>query len=144
MADEAETTPESVETPKSTATAEPAGSWKGRRLDEMGGAQVGRVEGQFVDDVTGRLEWLLARMGRFGHYCLVPARDAVTANGRVWVPYTRDQIRRAPRVEPGKPLERDAELAMVDHYGVGSPATGRGAELSERTPGTETSRPTDS
>jgi len=144
MADDEGNEPAGSETPEVTAIAEPDGSWKGRRLDEMGGAQVGRVEGQFVDDVTGRLEWLLARMGRFGHYCLVPARDAVTANGRVWVPYTRDQIRRAPRVEPGKPLERDAELAMLDHYGVGSPATGRGAELSERTPGTETSHPADS
>lgn len=124
--------------------AESEFTWKGRRLDEMGGAQVGKVEGQFVDDVTGRLEWLLARMGRFGHYCLVPARDAVTANGRVWVPYTRDQIRRAPRVEPGKPLERDAEQAMLDHYGVGAPQTGRAAELSERKPGAETSQPADS
>ena len=116
--------------------AEPEFAWKGHRLDEMGGAQV-------VDDVTGRSEWLLARMGRFGHYCLVPARDAVAANGRVWVPYSRDQIRRAPRVEPGKPLDRDAEQLMLDHYGVGSPQTGRGAELSEREPGAETVHPTD-
>ncbi|MDQ3728945.1 MAG: hypothetical protein M3355_05095 [Actinomycetota bacterium] len=118
--------------------------WKGHRLDEMGGASVGKVEGSFVDEVTGRPEWLLARMGRFGHYCLVPARDAVAANGRVWVPYSRDQIRRAPRVEPGKPLDRDSEKAMLDHYGVGSPLTGRGAELSERKPDSETVRPADS
>ena len=117
--------------------------WKGHRLDEMGGASVGKVEGSFVDDVTGRSEWLLARMGRFGHYCLVPARDAVAANGRVWVPYSRDQIRRAPRVEPGKPLDRDSEKAMLDHYGVGSHLTGRGAELWERKPDDETVRPAD-
>ena len=70
----------------------------------MGGAQVGRIEGRVVSESAG-MEWLLARMGRFGHYCLVPGRDAVSANGRVWVPYTRDQIRRAPRVEPNAPLD---------------------------------------
>ncbi|MDQ3759749.1 MAG: hypothetical protein M3331_07400, partial [Actinomycetota bacterium] len=117
---------------------------KGHRLDEMGGAQVGRVEGSLVDGETGRLEWLLTRMGRFGHYCLVPARDTVTANGRVWVPYSRDQIRRAPRVEPGKPLERDAEQQLLEHYGIAKAEGGRGAELSEREPGAETAHPAES
>jgi len=89
-------------------------AWKGHKLDEMGGAQVGRVEGS----AKGTMEWLVARMGRFGHYCLVPGRDAVSANGRVWVPYTRDQIRRAPRVEPNAPLESESEQAVLTHYGL--------------------------
>jgi len=87
---------------------------QGHKLDEMGGAQVGRIEGK----ASGRAEWLVARMGRFGHYCLVPARDAVAANGRAWVPYTRDHIRRAPRVEPKAPLESVSEQAVLDHYGL--------------------------
>jgi len=126
------------------AEAEASFEWKGLRLDEMGGVQVGKVEGSFVDDVTGRVEWLMARMGRFGHYCLVPARDAVTANGRAWVPYTRDQIRKAPRVQPGKPLERESEQKMLDHYGIGKAATGRSAELAEREAKTKTVHPADS
>lgn len=115
--------------------------WKGHKLDEMSGAAVGRVAGAFVDEDTGRPEWLLARMGRFGHYCLVPARDAVGANGRVWVPYSRDQIRRAPRVEPSKPLAGEREQALLDHYGVGSSEAGRGADLAERGPSAITLRP---
>ncbi len=91
---------------------------KGHRLDEMGGAQVGRVEGQVVTEGTQRVEWLLARMGRFGHYCLVPGRDAVVANGRVWVPYSRDQIRKAPRFQPNKGIDPEAEQTMLDHYGL--------------------------
>lgn len=115
--------------------------WKGHKLDEMSGSAVGRVEGAFVDEGSGRPEWILARMGRFGHHCLVPARDAVGANGRVWVPYSRDQIRRAPRVEPKKPLEREREQALLDHYGVGSPDAGRGADLADRGPEAITLRP---
>ncbi len=97
-----------------TPAADEAFALQGHKLDEMGGAQVGRVEGL----MKGRMEWLLARMGRFGHYCLVPGRDAVSANGRVWVPYTRDQIRRAPRVEPNAPLADDTEQTVLDHYGL--------------------------
>ncbi len=116
-------------------------SWKGFRLDEMAGSSVGKVEGCFVDDVSGRPEWLLARMGRFGHYCLVPARDAVGVNGHVWVPYGRDLIRQAPRVDQAKPLERDREQALLEHYGVASAETGRGAELAKRGPNAVTIRP---
>ena len=104
---------------ETTSGAQSAGeeefAMRGYRLDEMDGVQVGRVEGK----ASGQREWLVARMGRFGHYCLVPASDAVSANGRVWVPYTRDQIRRAPRVEPKAPLSQESEQTMLSHYGLG-------------------------
>jgi hypothetical protein len=115
--------------------------WAGFKLDDMGGATVGKVEGAYVDSDSGEPEWLLARMGRFGHHCLVPARDAVAGGGHVWVPYGRDQIRKAPRQDPRKPLERDAEQALLDYYGVGTGTAGRGADLSEREPGVVTARP---
>jgi hypothetical protein len=120
---------------------EQAKAWAGHKLDELGGHSVGRVEGVYVDDSSGRPEWLLARMGRFGHHCLVPARDAVAAGGHVWVPYSRDQIRKAPRIEPNSPLERDREQALLDHYGVGTGEAGRGADLAEREAADITARP---
>lgn len=126
---------------ESAASADEAKSWVGFKLDEMGGQSVGKVEGIYVDEETGRPEWLLARMGRFGHHCLVPARDAVGAAGRVWVPYSRDQIRKAPRIEPNRVLERDREQALLDHYGVGTGDAGRGAELAERGATDVTARP---
>jgi hypothetical protein len=115
--------------------------WVTFKLDDLGGATVGKVEGVYVDEVSENPEWLLARMGRFGHHCLVPARDAVAAGGHVWIPYTRDQIRKAPRHEAGKPLVRDLEQQMLDYYGVGTGEVGRGAELAERDPGAVTARP---
>src|SRR6185295_19257795 len=75
-------------------------AWVGHRLDGLAGEPVGRVEGVLVDDATGTSEWLLARMGRFGHYALIPARDAVEGVGHVWVPYTREQILAAPHADP--------------------------------------------
>jgi hypothetical protein len=115
-------------------------AWAGHRLDEIGGAGVGKVEGAFVDEQTGKPEWLLARMGRFGHHTLVPARDAVEGVGRIWVPYTRDQIRTAPKVAAGKPLARDGERELLSHYGIAADA-GRFAELEKRSGDAVTAKP---
>ena len=67
-------------------------------------------------------------MGRIGHYTLIPARDAVEGVGHVWVPFTREQIRRAPRIDPDAPLTVATEREILAHYGLGAPA-GRMAAL---------------
>lgn len=106
-------------------------AWFGHRLDEISGAAVGKVEGLLVDDSSGEPEWLFARMGRFGHHALVPARDAVEGVGRVWVPYTREQIRSAPRADLGSALTVAEERQLLEHYEIAVDA-GRAAELAER------------
>jgi hypothetical protein len=113
------------------AEAEALRAWTGHRLDDVSGGGVGRVEGFYVDEIGGRAEWLLARMGRFGHYTVVPARDAVEGVGHVWVPYTREQIRKAPRVNPQESLTAITERDLLAHYGIAVDA-GRMAELEQR------------
>lgn len=107
--------------------------WAGDQLDELGGGKVGRIVAAMVDERSGEPEWLLARMGRFGHHTLVPSRDAVAGVGRVWVPYSRDRIRAAPRIEPGEPLTAALERALLEHYGVAVDPE-RATELGERPP----------
>jgi hypothetical protein len=114
--------------------------WTGHRLDEMSGGNVGRIEGAFVDEASGAPEWLLARMGRFGHYTLIPGRDAVEGVGRVWVPYTREHIRKAPKVNPNSPLTVATERELLAHYGIAVDA-GRAAELAELNEGAVSARP---
>ena len=113
------------------AGAQDVAAWFGHRLDEISGDAVGKVEGLLVDDSTGEPEWLLARMGRFGHHALVPARDAVEGVGRVWIPYTREQVRSAPRADLGTSLTVGEERKLLEHYGIAVDA-GRAAELAER------------
>ncbi|HEX2371356.1 MAG TPA: hypothetical protein VHI33_01945 [Solirubrobacterales bacterium] len=117
-------------------TVEEAQRWVGSRLDEIGGAGVGKIEGVYVDAVTGEPEWLLARIGRFGRHGLVPVRYAAAAAGRVWVPWEREVLRGAPRVEPGQPLDREREAMLSAHYDLQ-----RANELSERPASAPTSRP---
>ena len=125
---------------RTSPSMEDVAGWAGHRLDEIAGGSVGRVEGAYVDAESGGPEWLLSRMGRFGHYCLVPARDAVAGAGHVWVPYTRDQIRRAPKIEPKANLTKDRELELLTHYGIGGEA-GRSAQIAGRDGEAVTARP---
>jgi hypothetical protein len=106
-------------------------SWIGNRLDVLGGSSVARIDGFFVDEETGRPEWLIVRLGRFGQHTLVPAREAVGASGKVWVPYSRDIIKGSPRTNTKVPLTREAELELLKHFGV-TGNVGRAAELNAR------------
>jgi hypothetical protein len=103
-------------------------AWAGHRLDDVGGAGLGRIEAAYVPESGGSIEWMLARMGRFGHYTLVPTRDAVAGVEHVWIPYTRDRVRAAPRIEPEEPLTVAGERALREHYEL-VPNDRRAAEL---------------
>jgi hypothetical protein len=86
----------------------------GHGLDDVRGVGVGRIEAALTGDREAG--WLLARMGRFGHHTAIPARDAVEGVGRVWVPYARDHIRRAPHVEAVESLDPLMERELIAHY----------------------------
>jgi sporulation protein YlmC with PRC-barrel domain len=115
-------------------------SWVGERLDEIGGETVGKVDGVYVDAQSGRTEWLLVRIGRFGGRAPVPAREAVGGVGRVWVPYREEAIKHAPKVDPRASLTRDRELQLLSHFGIAG-QIGRAAELAERDHDATTARP---
>jgi hypothetical protein len=117
-------------------TREEVEGWVGARLDEISGASMGRVEGAYVSEESGRPEWILIRVGRFGHHTVVPARQAVAGVGHVWVPWNRASIRSAPRVELGGALTAEEELQLCKHYGIVKDR-GRAADLAE-TPGEKT------
>jgi hypothetical protein len=127
--------PEGTDSAAATAPAGPDASevrgWLGGRLDVLNGSSVARVDGFFVDEDTGRPEWLVVRLSRFGQHGLVPAREAVGVGGKVWVPYSREAVKGAPRVSTKAPLSRETELELLKHFGAGGDA-GRAAELNAR------------
>ncbi len=122
-------------------TLEEARGWIGLRIDEIGGKELGQVYGFFVDADGGAPTWLIARVGRRrGVLVAVPLRDCAAGGGRVWVAHGRETIRRAPVVDPTRPLLREHELTICAHYGIGE-AVGRAAEVVGRAEGA-TSKPT--
>jgi hypothetical protein len=137
MADHATSAPGSEET--KPPSVEDSLGWEGAKLDDIRGSGIGWVEGVYVDSEDGTPQWLLVRVGRFRHYSLLPFTHAVAGAGRVWVPYDRHAIRRAPRVDASAPLTRELELELCAHFGIVGRG-GRAAAVSDRPGGSVTAR----
>jgi len=110
-------------------------------VDDAAGSRVGTVQGVYVDAESGEPAWLIVALGRRGARLIaVPASDAAPAAGRVWVGHDREALRSAPGIDPTRPLLREHELAICEHYGIGE-RVGRAAEVSSRPPESIASRP---
>lgn len=97
--------------------------WIGSRVDDIYGANVGRLEDVWIDPGSGVPRWLLVKEGRFGgRTTLIPFEDATAGAGHVWVPYEREIVREAPEIEPGAPLTHQVEAALRGHYAANAPA----------------------
>jgi PRC-barrel domain protein len=119
-----------------------ATSWVGAEVREIGGASVGEVDGFFVDRGTGDPAWLIAKVGRRRHAKLVavPLRDCAGAAFGVWVAQDGEALSSAPVVDPARPLQREHELTICSHFGIGE-RVGRAAEVVGRPEGDVTASP---
>src|SRR4051794_38735240 len=91
-----------------------------RGADVLGsdGEKIGKVEDIYLDQQTGRPEWLSVKTGLFGgHLSFVPLAQATTEADAVRVPYDKARVKDAPRVEPGQELSQQEEAALYEHYG---------------------------
>ncbi len=118
-----------------------AESWVGFELDEIGGERVGTVKGFYLDAQSGEPAWLIAGLGRRRlKFIAVPFAHCAGGAGRVWAAHEREVLKRAPTVDPARPLMREHELAICAHYGVGE-RVGRAAEVLGREAGALTAKP---
>ena len=116
--------------------------WQGAEVRDVDGAAVGEVEGCFVDSGSGDPAWLIARVGRRRHAKLVavPLRDCAGAAFGVWVAQEGEALGTAPVVDPTRPLQREHELTICSHFGIGE-GVGRAAEVAGRPERTVTASP---
>lgn len=125
----------------SPPSLEQAQTWVGKVVDDAGGANVGTVYGLFVDAGSGAPTWLIVKQGRLNSTLVAaPLRECAAAASRVWIAQARETIRKAPVVDPTRPLLREHELTICAHYGVGE-GVGRAVEVAGRDEGAVTSRP---
>ena len=89
--------------------------WTGHRLDSREGSAAGKIVRVVGADGA---RWLVVRTGRLGRFTAVPAGDAVEGVGCVWVPYERELIRSAPKLESSDELGADAERRLREHYAI--------------------------
>lgn len=120
-----------------------ARGWIGAEVTEMGGANVGQVQGVFVDQDSGAPAWLVVRLGhkrRKARIVAVPLGLCAGAPFGVWVADHGEKLSSAPVVDPTRPLRREHELTICASYGIGE-AVGRAAEVAGRPEGSITAAP---
>lgn len=87
------------------------------------GDKLGKVGQLFLDDSTGRPEFVTVNTGLFGtNESFVPVGDATFDGDRLTVPYTKDQVKNAPNVDvDGGHLDEADEDRLYAHYEMGGP-----------------------
>jgi hypothetical protein len=123
-------------------------TWQGRTLLDRDGSRIGTIDAIYLDDRTGRPEWALVNTGLFGTKAsFVPLVQAFQSDNDVLVPYDKQLVRDAPRVDVDQRLSEAEEQQLWRHYGLDydttdrSVATGRNA-ASRGTVGRDVSGPT--
>jgi uncharacterized protein (TIGR02271 family) len=123
-------------------------TWQGRTMVDRDGNRIGSIDAIYLDDQTGQPEWALVNTGLFGTKAtFVPLAQAFQSDNDVLVPYNKQLVKGAPRVDPDGHLSEAEEQQLWRHYGLDydttdrSVATGRDATSRGRV-GRDTSGPT--
>lgn len=92
--------------------------WLEARVDDVYGSSVGDVADVYFDPDEHEVHWMLVRVGGSnGPLTLVPVQHSIASATHVWVPITKDLIKRAPELDSVRAVTRDDELEFCFHYG---------------------------
>lgn len=93
----------------------------GSTVYDVNGDKVGEVKAVYLDDESGRPEWMTVRTGWFGmHESFVPLSTAVRRDDRVEVSLEKSHIKDAPRIDAagGQHLSAKEEQELYHYYGM--------------------------
>src|SRR5918998_1873673 len=94
-------------------------SWQGATMVDPDGDKIGTVESIYVDDQTGEPEWALVNTGLFGtRSTFVPIAQASGRGDQVQVPYEKQLVKDAPKMDPDGHLSEAEEQELWRHYGL--------------------------
>jgi uncharacterized protein (TIGR02271 family) len=92
---------------------------EGRPVLGTDGSKIGTVADVYFDKDTRQPEWALVTTGLFGtKHSFVPITSATTTGEGLQVPFTKDQVKDAPRLDDDGELSEDEELLLSKHYGM--------------------------
>jgi uncharacterized protein (TIGR02271 family) len=101
-----------------TGTRE-AYAWRGRNVVDQEGAKVGTLEEIYLDQHTGRPEWMLIHTGVFGtKSSFAPLAGAQVDGEDVRIGYSKQEVKGAPSVDADRELSPEEEARLYAHYGL--------------------------
>ena len=94
--------------------------WSGRELLDTDGDRVGTIEALFQDEDTQQPEWAAVKTSLFGtKLSFVPIERAEPSGESLRVPFSKDQIKDAPRIDDSEgQLSQQDEAQLYEHYGM--------------------------
>jgi uncharacterized protein (TIGR02271 family) len=102
----------------STDSIQPLLTGGGNVVDSTG-TKIGTIGQVYLDDQTGEPEWVTAKTGLFGtSETFIPLAEASTAGADLRVPYTKDTVKDAPRVDTDGHLSQAQEAELYSYYGL--------------------------
>ena len=121
--------------------------WVGTSLADLEGDAIGEVQSVYIDSTSHQPSWLVAKLsptgrrGRGARIVAVPVDICAGAAGvGAWAAVDGEHLRGAPVVDPTRPLLREHELTICEHFGI-SGEIGRAAVVAELADGAVTSIP---
>lgn len=109
------------------------GELQGLTVYDSEGNKIGNVGQVYLDDRTGRPEWVTVKTGLFGaKESFVPLESAQRQSDGLHIPYSKDMVKDAPRMEAGEHLDQPDEARLYSHYRL---TTEAGTETGETTSG---------
>jgi sporulation protein YlmC with PRC-barrel domain len=92
---------------------------EGATVVDPTGDKIGTVEQIYLDDETGKPEWVAVRTGFFGlRSSLVPLQGANIQGNEVIVAQDKETVKDAPNIGAEDRLSRDEERSLYEHYGM--------------------------
>jgi uncharacterized protein (TIGR02271 family) len=119
-------------------TVQEATQMRGMTVVDRDGDKIGKIEDVYLDQDTGRPEWLAVSGGLFSSgVSFVPLAQATTEGDDVRVPFEKDHVKDAPRAEADGALSQQEEARLYRHYGMeyGETRSDSGLPEGDATPG---------
>jgi uncharacterized protein (TIGR02271 family) len=100
-------------------TIEDAKTWRGYDAVGPDANKLGTIEDIYLDQDTGEPEWVALKTGMFGSkLSFAPLSQAYQDGDTIVLPYEKDQIKNAPRVDADGALSQEEEAQLYRHYGL--------------------------
>lgn len=83
------------------------------------GDKIGKVGDIYFDDVTNKPSWVTVNTGFFGtSSTFIPLDNASMEGDTIRVPFSKDKVKDAPRVDADRHLDVDEERELYAYYGA--------------------------